>query len=112
MQGKCDINGSMIHRAMLLALLPTILGAAQEWVLVRGVDGTQVEGQAEMPSLTVERDGKPMKIKAADILSIHSAAPASEVESGRIVAGLAAIQEKDRPARDRAVEELTAIGVP
>ena len=46
------------------------------------------------------------------VLSIHSGAPASEFEAGRITQGLAAIQGTDRAARDQAVEELTAIGLP
>src|SRR5262245_18721282 len=112
MQGKCDINGCMIPRAMLFMALPAILGAASDWVLIRKTDGSQVEGQAELSSITVEHDGRPMKLRLTEILSIHNAAPASAAESEKITADLAAVQDKDRPARDRAVEELTAIGLP
>ena len=112
MQGKCDINGCMIPRAMLFMALPAILGAASDWLLIRKTDGSQFEGQTEMSNITVQHDGKAMKLRMTEILSIHSAAPASAAESEKITADLATVQEKDRMARDRAVEELTAIGLP
>jgi hypothetical protein len=89
----------MRTRLSLLYLLPAALWSAQDSVLIRTTDGTSIEGQTllKLPKRT---------------LSVHSAAPASAFESGRIQAGLAAIQGNDRKARDLAVEELTAIGLP
>ena len=86
----------------LLCLLPAALWSAPEWVLIRTTDGTTIEGQTSLASLKLPKN----------TLSVHSAAPASEFEAGRIEAGLAAIQGKDRKARDLAVEELTEIGLP
>ena len=77
------------------------LSAASEWVWIRTTEGTEIEAQAN-----------PDALKMRSILSYHSGAPASEKEKERIAAGLTAIQGKDRAARDAAVEELTAIGVP
>jgi hypothetical protein len=73
-------------------------------VILRLTDGSVVEGPASF-SLA----GK----KAAQILSFHSAATASPAEAQQIVADLATVQtDKDRAARDQAVERLTAIGLP
>lgn len=88
------------------------LPGAPEWLLVRRTDGTQVEAKADIKSITIERDGKPLKLKTTEILSIHSGAPASDFESQRIKADLADIQGTDRAKRDLAVDELTAIGIP
>jgi hypothetical protein len=100
----------MIARCFALMSMSALLYGAPEWLLIRLSDGTSMEGQ--LSSLTVEKGGKPAKLGATDILSVHSGAAASEKESETIAAGLAAIQGKDRQARDLAVEELTAIGVP
>jgi hypothetical protein len=98
----------MLTRASFLLLFPIALWAAPEWLLIRTVDGTLVEGQSQLPSIKL--DGS--DIAALQILSVHSGAPASEFETGRITQGLAAIQGDDRVARDKAVEELTVIGLP
>jgi hypothetical protein len=99
---ECDITGCMIRCVWLLCLLPVLVFAAPEWVLIRMTDGTEVEGQANLAGLNSH----------GSILSFHSGGPASDVEKERITAGLVAIQGKDRQGRDAAVEELTAIGVP
>jgi len=93
-------------------LLPLALWGAPEWLLIRTVDGTLVEGQSQLSSVKLETAGKTAELKVARILSIHNAAPASEVEAGRITADLAVIQATDRKARDQAVAELAAIGLP
>jgi hypothetical protein len=67
-----------------------------------------VEGQSQLRAVKLE--GK--EVSLPQILSIHSGAPASEFETGRITQGLVAIQGEDRAARDKAVEELTGIGLP
>jgi hypothetical protein len=101
----------MLKRWMIAFFLPMALCAAPEWVLVRTVDGAQVEGQAKFGTLKIAGD-QAMNLRLPQILSIHSGAPASEFEAGRITAGLAAIQGTARPERDAAVEELTNIGLP
>ncbi|HTM52247.1 MAG TPA: hypothetical protein VL285_26305 [Bryobacteraceae bacterium] len=94
----------MPNRLILSFLLPLALWGAPEWVLIRTVDGTQVEGQCAVASLKLPH--------GAHILSVHNASPASDFETGRITAGLAALQAADRKASDQAVAELTAIGLP
>jgi hypothetical protein len=102
----------MASRLVLLLLFPLISWAAPEWVLIRMTDGTQLEGQMQVRNLSFERAGKTTSLALTQILSIHNGAPASEFEAGRITAGIAAIQGKERAARDQAVDELTAIGIP
>jgi hypothetical protein len=102
----------MLNRLIVSLWLPMALWGAPEWLLIRTVDGNQVEGQSQLSSLKVDSEGKPAELRMTRILSVHNAAPASEFEAGRIAAGLAAIQGTDRKASDQAVEELTAIGLP
>jgi hypothetical protein len=102
----------MPNRLFVSLLLPIALWGAPEWLLIRTVDGTIVEGQSQLSSVKIESDGKIAELRLARILSIHNAAPASDFEAGRITAGLAAIQGTDRKASDQAVEELTSIGLP
>lgn len=85
----------------LLLLAPAVLSAASEWVMIRTTEGTVIEAQANLASL-----------RMPSVVSFHSGAAASASEKDRIAAGLAAVQGKDRAARDEAVEELTNIGVP
>ncbi|MEZ5356474.1 MAG: hypothetical protein R2762_27895 [Bryobacteraceae bacterium] len=99
-------------RIPLAALLLAGNLAAANWVLIRTVDGESVEGQTNLRTLKLSGAGAPATLPIEKVLSVHSAAPASEFEAGRITAGLAAIQSTDRKARDQAVEELTAIGLP
>lgn len=80
------------------------------WVLTKS--GQQVEGTLAASSLTISVDGKPRSVSLREVLSVHIGDPASPRESGRIAADLAAVQGKDRPARDAAVAELTDLGLP
>ena len=98
----------MPNRLLVTFFLPLALWGAPEWLLIRTVDGTSVEGQSQLRSVKVEREGKTTELRLAQILSIQSAAPPSQFEARRIPADLAAIQAPDRKARDLAVEELTA----
>ncbi|HEY3743057.1 MAG TPA: hypothetical protein VGL53_24590 [Bryobacteraceae bacterium] len=98
------------HLSFLLILAVT--SRAADWVLIRCVDGTRVEGVTQSRSFSFERDGRKSDMKLAALLSIHNGMPASEFEAGRITQGITAIQGTDRAARDLAVDELTAIGVP
>ena len=97
------ITVAMVIRFFVGFLLSTAVWGAPEWVLIRTVDGTVVEGRSS---------GRVGEFSLSQILSFHSGAAASELESGRIQAGLAAIQGQDRKERDQAVEELTSIGLP
>jgi hypothetical protein len=96
----------MPNRLIISMILPLALWGAPEWLLIRTVDGTAVEGQSQLSSVKVESEGKTAELKLTRVLSINNAAPASEFEAGRITAGLAAIQATDRKARDQAVVEL------
>jgi hypothetical protein len=102
----------MLKLAICFALLPLTVLDASEWLLVRRTDGTQIEGKADISAIAIESDGRAIKLKPAEILSIQSGSPASDFESQRIQADLISVQGKDRSARDLAVEELTAIGLP
>ena len=86
-----------------LFLVTTLLPAA-EFVRVRTTDGATLEGTTNAKALG--------KIPLTQILSVHTGSPATDSETAKITAGFAAIQDKDRAARDKAVEELTAIGLP
>ena len=106
----------MLRSLSFLPLLAGLLAAsasASEWVLIRTVDGTQVEGVTLSRGFAIEREGgQKAEIKLAGLLSIHNGIDASEFEAGRITQGIATIQGTDRAARDLAVEELTSIGLP
>ena len=98
-----------------LSFLPllAVTASASDWVLIRTVDGTQVEGVTLSRGFSIEQEaGQKFEVKLAGLLSIHNGLPASDFETGRITQGLIAIQSTDRQARDLAVEELTAIGLP
>ncbi len=82
-------------------LVPCMLSAASEWVLIRTTEGSMIEAQANLAPL-----------KMPSLVSFHSGTALSGKELDRIVTGITEIQGKDRAARDAAVEELTAIGVP
>lgn len=77
-------------------------------MLIRTTDGRMIEGDTALASIGTGAAA----IRLERVLSIQSGAPASDSEKGRIEAGLAAVQGSDRKARDLAVEELTAIGLP
>ncbi|MCX6589453.1 MAG: hypothetical protein NTX13_23035 [Acidobacteria bacterium] len=73
-------------------------------VMLRLTDGSVVEGPA---SFSIAGKG------ASQVLSFHSASTASPAEAQQIATDLATVQaDKDRAARDQAVERLTAIGLP
>lgn len=102
----------MLKELVLFCVVPAGLFAAPEWLLIRTTDGTTVEGQSSLKSIRVEIQGKPAELRIVQILSVHNGAAASDLETERIRSGFAAIQAKDRKARDMAVEELTGIGLP
>jgi hypothetical protein len=102
----------MLNRLTFSFLLPIALAAAPEWVLIRTVDGAQLEGQVQLRTLKFAGPGRTAEVNPSQILSVSNASAASSSESERITADLAAIQGTDRKARDKAVEELTAIGIP
>jgi len=77
-------------------------------VLIRTVDGKQMEGELTARSIKVQQ----ADVRLDDVLSVHTGHAASAAEAAKIDAGIVAIQGADRRARDMAVEELTAIGLP
>jgi hypothetical protein len=103
--------GMLMRVLPLFALSCTLsvtLWGAPEWLMIRTVDGKLLEGQSQLKSIKLNS----ADVSVGQILSVHSGAPASEFEAGRIKADIAAIQGEDRAARDKAVEELTGIGLP
>jgi hypothetical protein len=106
------LNRLILPVVVVSALLPGASWAASEWVLVHTVDGAQMEGQTTLRSIGFEHEGKASSVPLAQVLSVHSGAPASTFEAERITKDIAAIQTGDRAARDQAVEELTFIGLP
>lgn len=89
----------MTRLCFTLLLNAALLPAAQN-VLILTTEGQWLEGAANLP--------KPL----AKVLSMHNGAPATAKETEAITAGLAALQGKDRKARDLAAETLTHIGLP
>jgi hypothetical protein len=81
-----------------LILLLASAAFAQD-VLILTMDGKWKEGPAKLPSAW------------RNALSLHNGAPASAYESQRIEAALAAVQGANRADRDKAVEELTHLGL-
>lgn len=76
-------------------------------------DGKSMEGTLSASTLDVAMDGKVRKIALKDVASIGFAAPATPAEQAHITADLATVAANtDRVARERAVGELTDIGLP
>lgn len=108
----------MLRFALLAALALPL--AAQTTVQILDQEGKLHEGPTSTAAITVKTNGAMKRIPLASVLSIHTGRPASAYESGRIEAGLKAIQaytneviaSDARRNRDAAVEELTAIGLP
>lgn len=75
-------------------------------------EGKLIEGETRLAAITVQLSGAPRKIALAQLLSVHSGDAASPAEMAKIDAGLTQIAAAERKERDRAVEELTAIGLP
>ena len=94
----------MLTRLLPLLCLSALLSLANDRVRIRTTDGTIIEGTTSARTIA--------KIPLAQIVSVHSGAPASDSEATKIKAGIAAVQGADRAARDIAVDELTAIGLP
>ena len=102
----------MFNHLRFLPLFVVSLSASDR-VLIRTVDGAQVEGITVSSGFSIEREtGQKSEVKLAGLLSLHNGMQASDFEAERITQGIAAIQGTDRAARDLAVEELTAIGLP
>lgn len=76
-------------------------------MLVLKTDGTTVEGATTRKKVSV--NGRDVAIEK--IASIHNAAPLSAAEEQRAQAGFAAILGTDRAARDKAVADVTTLGI-
>lgn len=75
-------------------------------------DGRILQGAPSALSIQVASDGANRTLALDQVLSFHSAAPPTESESGRIIAGLAAVTGPDRKASEAAVSDLTDLGLP
>ncbi len=76
-------------------------------------DGKSVEGSLTTASLDVATGGKVRKIALRDVLSVAFGGPVSPSEQAHITADIATVSANtDRAARERAVGELTDIGLP
>jgi len=103
----------MLMRSLLLAALLAFPSIAKEsTVLVMTKDGAASEMKTSLGAIKVTVDGKLRSLPLASILSVHNGEAATPAEAAKIDAGIVAIQGADRKARDLAVEQLTAIGVP
>ena len=92
-----------LRSLLLLVVLPLVCPAAQT-VLVLTTGGKWVEG--------VTSASKAGAYPLARVLSLHNGAAATETEAAAIASALAAVGGKERGARDAAIEELVAIGLP
>jgi hypothetical protein len=101
----------MLLRSTPLILLLAALPAISATVLIRTVDGKQVEGETAA-RFKLQHAASTTDVRLEEVLSVHTAHAASAAESAKIEAGITAIQGADRKARDQAVEALTNIGLP
>ncbi len=95
------VAGITVRYIALWLVYSGLLSAASDWIVLRTTEGIEIEARASVSAL-----GK------RSVLSFHNGMAPSNKEAERIRAGIAAIQGNDRGARDAAVEELTAIGIP
>ncbi len=100
----------MLRILAFLAFLPLL--AKESTVYLQSKDGATSESKTTLAAIRVTIDGKPRAIPLSSILSVHNGDAASASEADKITRGLAAIQADDRKARDLALEQLTAIGIP
>ena len=100
----------MLRILALLAVLP-LLGK-ESAVYLQTKEGATSETKTALAAIKVTIDGKTRSIPLSTILSVHNGDAASTTEADKIAMGLAAIQGADRKARDLALEQLTAIGIP
>jgi len=98
----------MLRTTLILLATAAASTFAADMVLIRKVDGSWIEGKTE--TRNIEFGSR--RIPLSQLLSFHAATAPSAAEKSRIQSGLAAIQGADRAARDLAVEELSAIGIP
>lgn len=91
-------------RLIFALCLCGLVAPAAQTVLVLTTDGEWLEGATSA--------SKAGTLPLARVLSLHNGAAPSAKESATIAAGLDAILGKDRKARDKAVEDLTHIGLP
>lgn len=82
----------------------------EAWITTR--DGKQLTGMLETPTLTFSVGTDTRIVKIGDLLSFHSAEPASATETARITADLATLAGADIAANEVASADLTDIGLP
>lgn len=86
--------------------MPALLLSA-ETVWIQKTDGSRVEGTTNAKSISFGGRDVPL----AQVLSLHTGNPATELEKSRIAAAIADVQGTDRAKRDQAVEDLTVLGI-
>jgi len=79
---------------------------------VRTSDGRDIEGTLVTGTLAFTVAGVARQVAMGDLLSFHSAAPASSFEAQRIDVDLKAVAGADPKAAEAATAELTDIGLP
>ena len=82
----------------------------EAWITTR--DGEQFIGKLDTESLSFSIGAETRQIEVSDLLSFHSAEPASAKETERITAGLEVLAGTDLQACETASAELTDIGLP
>src|SRR5262245_19846854 len=99
-------------QSFLICLLICVKLSAAQWVLIRTTDGAAFEAETTLANVKLQNAAGTTVVKLDQILSVHNAIAATQLETTRIDTGFVAIQAADRKARDIAVEELTNIGLP
>jgi hypothetical protein len=111
--GKDHADAQFFAKVIDAIAEPTAQSAAKpQTAQVRTRDGELIEGALALPALAFAVDGAQRTVAVGDLLSLHSAAAASDAENARIAGGLAALAATDAKAAEAAAEELTDIGLP
>ena len=94
--------------------LPSVNARSNQetYVLFTDREGKKTEGYLLNPKFKLIDGSVSKTFRFEDSLSIQIGATASASETERISSGISAILGKERDARDKAVEELTDIGLP
>ena len=87
-------------------------GAITAWVHTR--DGRNIIGSTADSTLSIEVDGKTRRVPLHDLLSFNNGAPVqpSSSEASKIAGLLVDVNNADHKVRDKAIVELTDIGIP
>ncbi len=101
--------------AIIFLACPAELSAQQSIkteLMVRTCDGKDVFGIAGQATVSIQADGHSHSIELANLLSLHSALPATELEQQSITSNLAVLDGTDLAKSEQAAAELADIGLP